>query len=53
MNVHLLGAHLMGVHLLGVYLLGLFMGLFRCKEYLYYLIQTHQEYILKIFLIFH
>ena len=44
MNVHLLGAHLLGVHL---------WGLFMCKEYLYYLIQTHQEYILKIFLIFH
>lgn len=44
MNVHLLGAHLLGVYL---------WGLFMCKEYLYYLIQTHQEYILKIFLIFH
>ena len=44
---HLLGAHLW-VHL-WVHL----WGLFKYKEYLYYLKYNHQEYILKIFLIFH
>lgn len=38
---------------MSVHLRGLLLGVFKYKEYLYYLIQTHQEYILKIFLIFH